>query len=593
MALTHSQKKYLKKNLKRFSLTKIAADLNISQKEISDYLKNSLPENKYQRILHNNETVVNKKISWKSLIFLLFLVLAVYFNSLSGDFLSDDIAAISHNLTIGHFSHFLFPYLPFFSPPNFFESIIYLLFGPTPIFYHLLNVSFHLGAVLIIFILSDLLFAFPASLFIASLFAVHPLLTESVTWISGIPYTLSSLFLLWSLLNYIAAKNRVVYFFSFLAFFLGLASNEKTVVFPFVLFLYEFSFGNFKKHWPKLLPYFALSFFWAFLYLGSIGQRASILQTSFYQEPGINNPFLQIPVALSSYLKLLFFPINLSFYHTELSFSRNQYFLMLGVLFFFLIVLFYAFFKNRRIFFGLSFFLILLSPTLTPLKITWVVAERYVYLPSLGIIILIGLAIKKIGEILKSQNVSYFLFFLLLVLLSFRTIIRNFDFQNQDNLWLATAKTSPSSPQNHNNLGDLYSRRGELNEALFHFKKAIELQPNYGDAYHNLANTLNQMGKTEEAIANYQKALTLNPGLWQSYQNLAAIYFNHGNFQEAAVNLEKAIKINSQDFNLYTNLGFTYLKLGNKEKAVKNFQQALILNPQDQKAQVGLEESLK
>ncbi len=593
MTLTHSQKKYLKKNLKRFSLTKIAADLNISQKEISDYLKNSLSENKYQKILNNNETVVNKKISWKFFVFLSFLVLAVYFNSLSGNFLSDDIAAISHNLNIGHFSHFLFPYLPFFSPPNFFESIIYFLFGATPILYHLLNVSFHLGSVLIIFILSNLLFAFPTGLFIASLFAVHPILTESVTWISGIPYTLSSFFLLWSLLTYITGKNRVAYLFSFFSFFLGLASNEKTVVFPFVLFLYEFSFGNFKNHWPKLLPYFFLSGLWAFLYFGNIGQRTSVLQTSFYQEPGMNNPFLQIPIALSSYLQLLFWPINLSFYHTELSFTQGQYSVMLGVLFLFLIALFYSFFKNRRIFFGLSFFLILLSPTLTPLKITWVVAERYVYLASLGIIIIIGLAVKKIGEIFKRQSVSYFFLFLLLVLFSFRTISRNFDFQNQDNLWLATAKTSPSSPQNQNNLGDLYARRGELNEAVFHFKKAIELKPNYGDAYHNLANTFNQMGKTEEAITNYQKALTFNPRLWQSYQNLAAIYFNQGNFQEAAVNLEKALKINSQDFNLYINLGVTYLKFGNKEKAAESFQKALILNPQDQKAQMGLEESLK
>ncbi len=73
--------------------------------------------------------------------------------------------------------------------------------------------------------------------------------------------------------------------------------------------------------------------------------------------------------------------------------------------------------------------------------------------------------------------------------------MRNFDWKNQDTLWLATAKTSPSSHQNHNNLGDLYARRGEYEKAVEEFKKAIELKPDYGDAYHNLANVYHQIGK--------------------------------------------------------------------------------------------------
>lgn len=570
MTLNHSQKKYLKKNLRLLSLPKIANELNLPEKELSDYLQKTLPKNKYEKITTDNITrplyFVNNfsftlwiKSRYKSVIFLCFLVFAVYANSLFGDFLSDDISGISQNPNINHLSHFIFPRLPFFSPLYFLQSFIYALFGPVPFFYHLLNVSLHLGSVLAIFITTDLLFAFPIALFVAGLFAVHPLLTESVAWISAMPYTLSSLFLLLSFLIYITGKNKTASFFSLFSFFLGLISNEKIVVFPLILFLYELSFGNLKKFWRKLLSFFALSGFFAFLYLSKIAQVVSVPQASFYQyqEAGINNPFLQIPIAVTSYLQLLFFPKDLSFYHTELSFTQTEFLIKLIIFIIFIILIIFSFFKNRRIFFWLSFFLILLSPTLNPLGIGWIVAERYVYLASLGIIAIIGLLIQKIGAIFKKPAVAVFLFSFLLFLFSLRTIMRNLDFQNQDHLWLATAKTSPSSSQNHNNLGDYYGRHGNLEKAAEEFKIAIKLLPNYGDAYHNLANIYAQMGKLDQAIENYQKAISTNPNLWQSYQNL----------------------------------GIIYLQLGDKQKAAQNFQEALNINPQNQSIQEGLKES--
>lgn len=211
-------------------------------------------------------------------------------------------------------------------------------------------------------------------------------------------------------------------------------------------------------------------------------------------------------------------------------------------------------------------------------------AERYVYLGALGVFVLIGLGIQKIGEIAKNQKIAYLIFALIILCLSTRTIIRNLDWRNQDTLWLATAKTSPSSSQNHNNLGDLYGRRGEYEKAVEEFKIAIKLKPNYADAYHNLANTYYQMGKDDLALENYQKALEFNPNLWQSHQNLAAIYFNQGKGQQAKEELEKAIVIDSQNVNLYINLAIVYRKLGEKEKASQALQQTLTLDPQNQKA---------
>ncbi len=170
--------------------------------------------------------------------------------------------------------------------------------------------------------------------------------------------------------------------------------------------------------------------------------------------------------------------------------------------------------------------------------------------------IVINKITKKFKHYQKQHRsvVFYVVLGLMLLPLTARTIIRNADWKNQDTLWLAAAKTSPSSPQNHNNLGDLYGRRGDLERSAKEFKKAIELQPNYADAYHNLGNTYQQMGKIDEATKNYQKAFELNPQLWQPCQNLAAIYFEQGNFAAAKEWMERAVAANPTDPNLQRNL---------------------------------------
>ena len=268
----------------------------------------------------------------------------------------------------------------------------------------------------------------------------------------------------------------------------------------------------------------------------------------------MNNPLIQIPIAISSYLKLIFWPDNLTLYHSELNFTQGQYFLMLIITLAFFALIAWTFKNNRQIFFWGSFFIITLLPFLTPLKISWVIAERYVYLGSLGIIVLIALALNKISELVKNKKITLIIFGLLILALATRTVMRNFDWKNQDTLWLAASKISHSSHQNHNNLGDLYARRGKYEKAVEEFKKAIELKPDYGDAYHNLANVYHQIGKDDLALENYQKALELNPNLWQSYQNIAAIYFSQKKLDLAKQSMEKALVINPNSTKLHTNM---------------------------------------
>jgi tetratricopeptide (TPR) repeat protein len=153
---------------------------------------------------------------------------------------------------------------------------------------------------------------------------------------------------------------------------------------------------------------------------------------------------------------------------------------------------------------------------------------------------------------------------LIVALLSIRTIARNVDWKDEDHLWIATAKVSPSGENIHNNLGDVYTRQGNLEKAVSEFQHATEINPGYADAYHNLANAYQTMGKTDLAIENYEKAASINPALWQSYQNLATIYFNQGDSQEAMDYLKKALAVNPNDENLQKSLQAVQAKMEKK-----------------------------
>jgi len=618
MNLSHSQKKYLKKNLKKIPLNQIANNLNISETEVLQYLKTNWPKEKYKRFLKNlkgqeQQTNVQEKTlptinlidkvahfnfknffkkNWKILVYLSFLVFIVYFNSLNNNFVSDDVAAIKTSPTISKINYFWEP--PYFnlrlkSLTNF---IVYKFFGPNPIFFRLLNILFHLGSTWMIFIIIGFFFSLPFAFLTAAIFAVHPILIESVTWISGGPYSGGAFFAFLAFLTYLLfCKNQKgkFYYFSIIFFIMALLFSEKLIVLPIILLFYEICFGQFKKNWRRLIPFFALSLFFGLELLGLLGERMTSLETNYYQEPGLENPFIQIPIAISSYLSLIFWPKDLTLYHSELTFSQGQYFLRLGIFLLFLGLTIFFFKKDRRVFFWLVFFIISLLVTLTPLKISWVVAERYVYFGSLGIFVFIVWLITKMGVLIKNQKISWFIFALIILALSTRTIIRNFNWKNQDTLWLSAAKTSPSSHQNHNNLGDLYARHGDYQKAVEEFQKAIELKPNYGDAYHNLGNVYHQMGKDDLSEQSYSKALSFNPNLWQSYQNLAAIHFSQKNYQLAKEELEKAIQIKPDNTDLHANLGILYLNLQDKQKAKEEFQKALQIDPQNQKAQQQLE----
>lgn len=588
MELTRRQKRTLEKFSKNKSIEELANITKLPKETIESYLKkNNETKSRLDIDLKKFSLRIWIKQNYLFLIFFTVLVIIAYTNSLGNQFLSDDIGIIRDNNIIGTLKYTFAD--PLVCLRVVFYTVILKLFGRNPVFFRLMNIFFHLGSIYLFFFIISCTFSKKIAIFATSIFAVHPILIENVTWISGGFYPQYGFFLLLSLYFYILSqKFDRRYFWSIFFFFIALLSAERSIFYPAVLILWELCFGNLRQNWKRICPFFIVGFFWGIVYVSSrVKFRAYELTANFYQKRSFANPLVQLPVAISSYFELIFWPKNLTLYHSELNFSKINFAIRFLTTLSFLCIVIYSFFKNKPIFFWLAFFIITLSPALTPLNISWVFAERYVYLGSIGIFVTIAYLIEKGKKYYKEEKFYYVILVLLLIPLITRTIVRNIDWTDQDHLWLAAAKTSPSSHQNHNNLGDYWARHGDFQKAVEEFQRAIELLPNYADAYHNMGTSYHQLGKDDLALASYERAIYFNPNLWQSYQNIGAILFGRGDIENAEKFYQKAAEINLNSSVLHTALGIINLKKGDMQKAHNEFGIAVELDPANQEAKAG------
>jgi len=591
MPLTDKQKKYIKKQIKKGrNINQIAKAINVEVKIISEFLGVKYEPEKNKKKMRFSFKLWLIKNKWQ-IAALVLLILVAYFNSLDNQFLSDDIAGILENKNIGNFRAIIK------NPFSFFHLLVRFLvfhiFGKNPTAFRATILLFHSASAILIYLLISMTINAATGFIAASLFAVHPLLCESVVWVSAGYSSFASFFILLSLIAYVLSENKKGYYWlSVFAYLLGLASSEKAIAFPLVIAIFQLTKGKLKKDWPKLIPFFGFSILWGMNLMGAFASRKQSLQKNFYQQlPEINTAgefikrsfFLSV-IAVSSYISLAFWPDKLTLYHSEMFFTPINFALRIIVVFGLLSAIIYSFFKNKTIFFWLCFFLIMLLPTMTPFGVSWIVAERYVYIAAIGLFVVLAYLIDQLNKIKSIKNIpSIILFALIIPSLMIRTIIRNRDWQNQDTLWLAAAKTSPNSSQNHNNLGDYYGRNKQFDKAIEEFSRAIELNPNYADAYHNLANIYVQTNQIDKAIENYQKALSINPDIWQSHQNLAMLFFERGQYQEAKDHLASALKIDPNNPQFYINLAIISAQIGEKEKAEEYLQKGLQIDPDNEK----------
>ncbi len=523
---------------------------------------------------------------------LMLMTAIAYHNGFSGEFISDDTSLLVDK-NLGDLQYILFnrPF-PVLGLMRYFS---FRLGGLQPFSFHLVNIFIHLANVYLVYLLINFLSAKNRKLafFTASLFAVHPILTEAVTWISGASYLLYTLFLLGSLLMFIAytlyKRSLKYYLGSLTLFLLAMLSSLKAAIFPLILIMYYLVYLPKKKGWRLLIPYGLITIVSVlFSVTSDIGSRLQEAQIG--QGAHFINLFLP-PVSLATYLRLFIWPDRLTLHHVDPVITWH--YIMSFVLLFCIagmVVVFWK--KNKQLFFWSMFFLISLSLVFTPFPLASFVAERYVYLGSIGIFYLFARLLILIGKKLRTDSISLIFFIFIMMLLTARTIERNDDWKTKKSFWSSTIATSAFSYQAHNNYGLILLDEGKKQEAVSEFGKTVLLKPDYAEGHQNLGYAHQLLGRLAEALDEYRTALDLyqkttgpKPNLGKLYQNLGGLYLSINQYDDALPYAQKALELDSHNPDLITNIGIIYLKKGERDNAKKAFMSALTIDPNFKKAQ--------
>jgi len=500
----------------------------------------------------------------------------LYLNALGNGFVSDDFEQVLNNGFIRSpanipeiFSTHMWGFRSTVGS-NYYRPFIhliymasYFLFGLAAWGFHLVNILFHSATAGLVFLIArELLgeegksgfFSAPiiAPIIAGLLFASHPIHTEAVDWVSAISELSFSFFFLLSFYSFVkAGKEGLVrkgfHIASLLFFAVSLLCKETALMLPFVLLAYEHSFkrtggrtgaARVKRFFPYLLLIIIYMGARTFALEGFLPERNSggLDLTPF--EQAIN----AFPL-FAKYMGKLLFPVNLTGYDGSFitSLSGRGGYISLALTALFMALLFAAYKRNKEVFFPLAFMGLTLLPALYLRAIIGsTFAERYLYLPSFGFVLLFAVLIKKTGN-LKAKKALYAGLLILISLYSVGTIARNPVWKDNLSFWSDTAAKSPRSDLAHNELGFALLNAGRTDEAIREFLTALRLNPDNYNAHCNLGIAYAVKGMTAEAIREFLISLRIEPGFAKAHFNLGVVYLQARNPYAAIKEFETAL----------------------------------------------------
>jgi tetratricopeptide (TPR) repeat protein len=308
--------------------------------------------------------------------------------------------------------------------------------------------------------------------------------------------------------------------------------------------------------------------------------------------------FTQMRVHLT-YLRLLVLPVGQNINHEYplyKSFLTPQVFLSFLILLGIFSIGIYSFYKSRtsdralRITaFGIFFFFITLSVESSVIPIPMVINEYRLYLPSLGFYIAIASSVSLLFlNFNMNRKALTVLIILLITILSSATFARNNVWVTRTELWEDTVKKSSHKAVAHFNLASAYMDKRIYKKALEHYRKTIELDPLYVEAYYALGVIHYLSGKIEKAIKNYLAALKLNPYYAEANNNLGAIYNELGMYKEAMRHLKEALKSDPKYPEAHYNLAVSYGLMNMPDNAIAHLRKTITVKPDHVKAHLNL-----
>jgi tetratricopeptide (TPR) repeat protein len=450
-----------------------------------------------------------------SFLLLVTVTLAAYTGAFRGDFQYDDVSTILENphldrwdIFVGHLDHMIRPvlYLTFFVDRS--------LYGDAATGYHALNLLLHLGCGVLVYRI--LLRAVTEEmqhvpLWVAAAFLVHPITTETVTYISGRASGLMAFWYLFGLFLYIMATEcrrgnlagRVYYAGAIGSFLLSLVSKETAVTFPVALLLWDLLVrgltgaalrtafrSNYLPFWLVLLIVGAM--------MWDHPRYTYLAQFSLSLRPLWDNALSQFH-AITYAVLLFLLPWKQNLDHDLPVFhSMTQWplFLDLMVLSGFAVAAIVAARRLPLLTFGLAWYVLQLLPTNSVIPRLDVLSERNLYLASIGlllVVVLIGAYITQwLSKVLRQTRMVQIgvgaVSLALVVFLCVSTNMRNELYRDAVLLWSDAVQKSPHKARPHNNLGHAYAQQREWDLAIEEFRIALMLKPDYPLAQQNLLN---------------------------------------------------------------------------------------------------------
>jgi tetratricopeptide (TPR) repeat protein len=228
-----------------------------------------------------------------------------------------------------------------------------------------------------------------------------------------------------------------------------------------------------------------------------------------------------------------------------------------------------------------------------PFRYTFV-EDHFQYLACLGIIVPCAAGMARLTDFVipKRPWLQSSLCAGLLLVLGILSWERTWVYESEERLWTDTLSQNPNCWLAHNNLGNIFANRGQVDESMAQFQKTLELNPNYDLAHNNLGNALLQKGEVDEAIGQYQKALEINPNFAEAHNNLGWALVEKGRVDEAIEQYQKALEINPNLAQVHNNLGNALFQKGRVDDAIAQFQKAVEINPNNVDAHYNLGNSL-
>ncbi len=473
----------------------------------------------------------------------------------------------------------------------------------------------------------------------ALFFAVHTLHVESVAWISERKDVLYTFFFFWALLeylNYVETRRFWHYLVSFFLFFLSLLSKGQAVSLAVTLFLVDWFYRRnlfSVRVLTEKLPFLALALVFGLIAIEAQKYSLALYEKSpyaLYQRIGI------AAYGFAMYLLKLVAPLHLSAlypYPDIINKTVPWYYYAMIIPDLLVVSLFFVWVKKRRFLpaFGLAFFVINIFLLLQLIPVgSAVYADRYSYVPSLGVFIIFAYYLEKI----PNRTLAGFITAAYVIFLSYLTFERTGVWRNSLTLWSDTVRKSPKAVVAWNNFGTALTNKAEkfknqarldlakvyYKEAAEKYERAIAGKPDYANAFYNLSSAQYELflitqdssllykaldnvnkaiaikldftdaylqrgiiydltGQEEKAFMDYKRVLELEPHNARALANIGTYYGKRGSLDTAISYFKKAIKYDPQLYAAYANIGLAFMHLNKLDSAVFYFKKAIEKQP--------------